>query len=572
MAPLTPARFAGVLGVAALAACTGQLGAPSGPAADVPLTDGDPSSASDEDVTGADQPLTVKPQVVGRLSRLEYDNTVRDLLGTALTPAREFPADGTAEGFDTVGSALSISPLHVVAYERAAHELVAELFSADSEARRRIVHCDVEQGSVEDAQQCARAIVGDFARRAFRRPVTADEVDGLLAPLRVAQEVGATRTEGIRHSLAAVLISPFFLFKVEMDDDPASTQPRRLGAYELASRLSYALWSTLPDDVLLAAAESGELTSDAGLSAQIDRMLADPRSDMLLRSFAGRWLEFEELETHEVSADVFPEYGPDVARGMKLEAQHFFRDFLHSDRHVEDMLSADFTYADAPLASYYGLARDGGEPGDFVRVDTAGSERTGLLTLGALLTVTSFSSRTSVVRRGEFLFSRLLCQHVPPPPPGVEGISMDGAEGLTLRQRLERHRADPDCKGCHTLMDPLGFGLESFDAIGRHRTHEGSLPIDATGVMPNGTRFDGAAELSQILGDDPKFTRCVTKKFFTYAGRRLLGAGDGASVRHDEAWVEHVAAQADAEGGSLRSIIRAVLLSEPFRSRVPSES
>jgi hypothetical protein len=563
MAPLRTVTRSGVLGLAALAAsCHGELGAPSGPTTEALEPIGAPM-----DGAGEEDPLRVEPLVVGRLSRLEYNNTVRDLLGSALTPADSFPADGTAEGFDTVGSALSLSPLHVIAYERAAHELVGELFESDSEARQRIVHCDVEQGSADEAEACARAILTDFARRAWRRPVTTAEIDAVLLPFRTAAEVGATRTEGIRHSLAATLISPFFIFKVEVDDDPTSTEPRRLDAYELATRLSYTLWSTLPDDALLAAAESGALLTDAGLSAQIDRMLDDPRSDTLLQAFAGRWLEFEELEAHEVSAEVFPEFTPEVARAMKLEAHHFMRDFLRSERPVKELLTASFTYVDETLASYYGLPFEAAEEGAFTRVDTTGSARSGLLTLGALLTVTSFSARTSVVRRGEFVFSRFLCQHIPPPPPGVEGISLEGAEGLTLRQRLERHRADPACSGCHSLMDPLGFGLESFDAIGRHRTHEGTLPVDASGVLPDGTTFDGATELSQILGDDPKFSRCVTKKFFTYAGGRLLG-----SSRTDDAWVEHVSTLAEeADGGSLRSVIRSVLLSEPFRSRVPSE-
>jgi hypothetical protein len=216
---------------------------------------------------------------------------------------------------------------------------------------------------------------------------------------------------------------------------------------------------------------------------------------------------------------------------------------------------------------------EGAEDGSFVRIDGAAGKRSGLLTLGALLTLTSFSSRTSVVRRGEFVFSRMLCQHVPPPPPGVEGISMEDAEGLTLRERLERHRSDPACTGCHTLMDPLGFGLENYDAVGRFRTLEGTLPVDASGVLPDGTNFDGAAELGQILGDDPGFVKCVTKKFATYAGGRMLHSGGSAHGKNDEGWVEHLTEQAEQDGGgSLRAVIRAVLTSEIFRSRVPAES
>ncbi len=571
MAPLRRPTFAYAIALAgACAACTGELlDVPAGPSSDSPWSNASTASNGGSEGGGdappEEVPLTLSPLVVRRLSRFEYNNTVRDLFGTQLTPADALPADGTAEGFDTVGSALSLSPLHVIAYERAAHDLVNELFASDSEARRRILSCDVEQGEADEALACAGSILSAFARRAFRRPVTQGEIDAVLSPFRTAQEVGATRTEGIKHSLAAVLISPFFIFKIETDEDPSSTEPHRLSPHELATRLSYSLWSTLPDDALMASADSGALTTDDELAAQIERMLDDPRADALLLAFAGRWLELAEFEAHEVSADIFPEFAPEIARSMTLEASRFFGAFLRSDQPATKMLTAGFTYVDAALASYYGLPFDGSDPDTFVRVDTAGSDRTGLLTLGALLTTTSFSSRTSIVRRGEFVFSRILCQHVPPPPPGVEGIPTDGAEDLTLRQRFERHRADPACAGCHTLMDPLGFGLEHYDAIGRYRTHEGSRPVDATGKMPDGTLFDGAAELSRIIEQDPRFAQCITKKFLTYAGGRLL------DTRPDYAWIEHLTSVAQTTGGgSLRSVIRTVLLSEPFRSRVPS--
>lgn len=559
------ASYAGATGLTAAlvaAACTGQLGELSKSDAER----ADPSQDEPVDPTTG-EPLEVRPLVVSRLNRLEYNNTVRDLLGSQLRPADGFPADGLAGGFDTVGVALSLSPTYVIAYERAAHELIDELFAnPESSHFAKIVLCDVEEGDAETGLDCARSILKEFTRRAWRRPVTDEEVDSVLHPFQVASEVGATRTDGLRHSLAAVLMSPFFLFKLEIDPDPSSTEPRDLSPYELATRLSYALWATTPDDELLEAAESGNLTSDEGLAAQIDRMLDDPRSDALLESFAARWLDFKRIDTHEVNPSIFPEYDEPLARSMRRETEFFIREFLHDDRPVAEMLTAGFTYVDERLAAHYGLSLPTDSPEGFSRIDTAGTERIGLLTLGSLLTTTSFSSRTSPVRRGEFVFSHLLCGSVPPPPPGVEGLPAEDVSGLSLRERLEQHRSDPSCSGCHSLMDPLGFGFENYDAIGRYRTLDGTAPINAAGEL-DGVPFTGAEELSLILSDDPRLAACVMEKFLTYAGRRPL------SAQGDQGWVAYLTDLAEkADGGSLRSIIRTVLSSDPFRRRVPSGS
>lgn len=546
------------------AACTAQLGEPSKSDAKSPGTPGSGDEPTDPE-TG--EPLVLRPLVVSRLNRLEYNNTVRDLLGSQLRPADGFPADGLAEGFDTVGVALSLSPTHVIAYERAAHELVDELFANPESAHfTKIVSCDVEEGDADTGLACARSILEDFARRAWRRPVTDEELDSVLHPFQVASEVGATRTIALRHSLAAVLMSPYFLFKLEIDPDPSSTEPRDLTPYELATRLSYTLWATMPDDELFAAAESGNLTSDEGLAAQIDRMLDDPRSDALVESFAARWLGFKRIDTHEVNFAIFPEYDEQLARSMRRETELFIREFLHDERPVAEMLTAGFTYIDERLATHYGLSLPDGSAEGFARIDTAGSERIGLLTLGSLLTTTSFSSRTSPVRRGEFVFSHLLCGTVPPPPPGVEGLPAEDVSGLSLRERLEQHREDPACSGCHSLMDPLGFGFENYDAIGRYRTLDGTVPINAAGEL-DGMPFTGAEELSSILRDDPRLLACVVQKFLIYAGRRPL------SGKGDQGWVTYSADLAEqADGGSLRSIVRTVLMSDPFRRRVPSGS
>lgn len=547
------------------AACTGQLGDGLENGTDGTNGSGGPGAGDGPVDPTTGEPLVLRPLVVSRLNRLEYNNTVRDLLGSQLRPADGFPADGVAGGFETVGVALSLSPTYVIAYERAAHELIDELFASDAPQAASILSCDVEAGDTAEGDACARSILTDFSHRAWRRPVTSEEVDSVLHPFQIAAEVGATRTDGLKHALAAVLMSPFFIFKLEIDEDSTSSEPRDLNPYELAARLSYSLWATMPDDELMAAAESGSLTSDEGLATQIDRMLDDPRSDALLESFAARWLEFKRIDTHEVNASLFPEYDEPLARSMRRETELFIREFLHGDRPVSEMLTAGFTYVDGRLATHYGLSGAGDDPEQFARVETAGTERIGLLTLGSLLTTTSFSSRTSPVRRGEFVFSHLLCGSVPPPPPGVEGLPMDDVSGLSLRERLELHRADPSCSGCHNLMDPLGFGFEHYDAIGRYRTQDGTAQVNASGEL-DGASFSGADELSELLGQDPRFLDCVTKKFFTYAARRV------PSGRNDEGWVTYLGDLAEADGGSLRAIVRTLLMSEPFRRRVPSGS
>jgi hypothetical protein len=545
-----------------LASCTGSLENPAGPGA--PSASPGRTGASDStDGGGASSQsdgasaLPKDPGVVTmrRLNHVEYNNTVRDLLGTQLKPADEFPADDLGGGFDTVGSALSLSPAYVLAYERSAHALVEDTF-ADAARRARLIPCDVDGD-----ETCARSVVDALARKAFRRPVTAAEVDALMLPVNTAQRLGATRSDGLKHALAAVLLSPLFLFKSEVHDAAAGGASQRLTSHQVATRLSYALWSTMPDEPLSAAADRGELATEAQIGAQIERMLTDRRADALLDTFAAQWLEYANLSAHEVERNAFPRYTPALARSMQLEARRFVEEFLRSSAPVEEMLTARFTFVDAALATHYGLPappRTTSNP--LTRVDTSAAPRSGLLTLGAFLTATSFSARTSPVKRGDFVFSQLLCGTIAPPPPDVPALP-EGMDSLTLRERLEQHRENPSCAACHNLMDPIGFGLEQYDAIGSYRMRDGTAEIDATGMLPNGDAFDGALELSALLAADPRFPRCVTKKFLTFAAGRLLDRPA------DNAWVEQLAKRAQADGGSLKSIIRAVLLSDVFLSR-----
>jgi len=556
--------WAALISLALAAACTGKISGAGGTGSGLGTGTGAGIGTGSGGATGGaggsavtTAPTNAGAVVVRRLNHDEYNNTVRDLLGTTLKPATDFPADDLGAEFDTVGSALSLSPGYVMTYESAANALVTDLF-ANATRKAKVVTCNVDTAG----DTCAQTVIGSFARRAWRRPVTSDEVQGLMLPVTTARTQGLTATDGLKAALAAVMLSPYFVFKVEIDADASSTQSRRVSPHELATRLSYALWSSMPDDALSAAADAGELATDEQVAAQVDRMLADSRADTLLDAFAGEWLDYRALDTHDVDTKTFPKYTPALLASMRSEARRFMQEFLRNEMPVQQMLNARFTFVDAALATHYGVARSGGAASDLVRVDTSATNRSGLLTLGAFLTSTSLANRTSPVKRGNFIFTRLLCGFIAQPPPDVPSLPEQDTSGLTLRQRLEAHRSKPECMPCHSVMDPLGFGLENYDAIGAYRTMDGTAAIDATGTLPDGkTAFSGAVELAAALSTDASFSACLTNKFMTFAIGRLL------DQRDDATWVNYLANRAGASGGSLRTIIRTVMLSEAFRSR-----
>jgi Protein of unknown function (DUF1592)/Protein of unknown function (DUF1588)/Protein of unknown function (DUF1587)/Protein of unknown function (DUF1595)/Protein of unknown function (DUF1585) len=509
-------------------------------------------------VVPANPPQNPGYMVVRRLNQAEYNNTVVDLLGTKLTPANTFPGDDLGAEFDTVGSALSLAPQYVSNYESAATNLITDLF-ADAIRQKTIVTCDVTTAG--DA--CAKTILTAFARKAWRRPVTADEATGLMAPVTTAKTLGLTPVDGLKAALTGVLISPFFIYKLEMDPNPLSGPVRRLNAFELATRLSYSLWSTTPDPTLSAAADAGQLTTDDQVAAQVTRMLADPRADTLLDNFAAKWLDTGD-DGHDFDAKLYPKYTAALGTSMKTEPRRYMQEFLHNPLNVTGIIDSRFTFVDATLATFYGLTRTGAtSPTDFIKVDTTGTQREGLLTLGAFLMTTAYPNRTSPVRRGEYVFRRVLCDVVPDPPANVPVLSETVVAGQTLRQRLEAHRAKPECSPCHNLMDPIGFGLENYDAIGAYRTMDSGAAVDSKGTLTDGTTFSGAIELAGILAKDPRLPQCVTEKLMTFAIGRLLVQPD------DGQWIGYLSARAQATDGSLRSIIRTVLLSDAFRSRQP---
>jgi len=427
---------------------------------------------------------------------------------------------------------------------------------AEKPSRRKVLICDPNSGP-----DCVERILSTLARRAYRRPVTKDEVASLLRFVSLARSEGQTPEQGIQLAIQAILVSPHFLFRIEHDPDP--TDPamiHNISEVELASRLSYFLWSSMPDDELLAAAEAGQLRTPGVLETQVKRMLADPRSAALANNFVGQWLETRNLDTVEPDLQKFPEWGPDLRNAMKTETWMFFNAILSENRPLSDFLDARFTFLNDLLAKHYGI--DGVAGPGFRRLDLNTEQRGGILSQASVLTVSSYSNRTSPVIRGKYVLQNILGAPPPPPPPNLPVLDEE-AVGKTssLRQQLEKHRSNAVCASCHSRMDVLGFGLENYDAVGKWRTLDGKFPIDSSGTLPNGKSFSGPAELRVLLKEElPEFARCLTEKMLTYS----LGRG---LEKYDNRTVDEITRKVAASGFQFQTLILEIVRSLPFQSR-----
>ena len=481
-----------LLPLAVLLGCNGVIGSSEA---------GDPFAGPGGAEAGA-----VAAQVMHRLNQTEYRNTTRDLLGTSLDLAASFPADDVSFGFDNIAQVLTVSPLHFELYDQAAQALADEVLNTS--IRDTIVFCDATDAS------CRTDVLRELASRAWRRPANDEEVARLQGLVEVALGEGEGVEQGLRLAIQGIVLSPHFIYRPELDDDPLSGEPRALNDYELASRMSYFLWSSMPDEALFEAAAAGALQNESGLRAQVDRMLSDPKAQALVDNFAGQWLRTRSLEDHVPDYASFPQWDGALRDAMREETKLFFAEFLSGNASMDGFLLSDFTFLNQRLAEHYGLALDLGAELERVTLDTNDS-RFGLLTLGSLLTVTSTPIRTSPVKRGVWILEQLLCSEPPPPPPGVEGLPDGDMSSGTLRDRLELHRADPACASCHNLMDPLGLGLEHYDAIGRYRTEDDGFAVDASGQLIDGETFTNAREMAALIQDDARFDHCVVEKLFT---------------------------------------------------------
>jgi hypothetical protein len=410
-------------------------------------------------------------------------------------------------------------------------------------------------------REAARKIIERFASRAYRRPVKESETMRLMRLFDLADENGETFERAIQLCVQAVLVSPHFLYKVEQPGSiERDGETRRLNDFELASNLSYFLWSSMPDEQLFRLAEGGKLREGDNLQRQVRRMLADHKAEAFVENFALQWLELRNLDTVTPDKGTFPQFNDKLRAAMRRETEMFFTAILREDRSVLDLLAADFTYMDESLAKLYGFQ---GIDGDrFQRVSLAGTNRGGLLTQAGVLTVTSNPTRTSPVKRGKWVLENLLGE--PPPPPAPDAAPLDDQTQLTgtLRQRLEQHRADPRCATCHQKMDPLGFALENFDAIGGWRTRDEGQPIDATGELPSGEKFNGAKELQSLLLETKRdqFVRCLTEKMLTYA----LGRG---LEYYDQCAVNEIRTAVAEDDYRISTLVLEIVRSDPFQRR-----
>lgn len=640
---------------------------------------------------------TMKPDpgrvTTHRLNRVEYANTVRDLLGVDFRATQEFPPDDSGYGFDNNGDVLTVSPALMQKYLAAAERIAARavggnplpapgIFTRHDRVRRvgdgaielrEILEYDAEylirvnvtghrgaddapvtlvisvdgepvktdvlpvqlsavnkqanstQRAVEDVRVfltgnehvfraefvndvdfkkipeksrrdvalnifpefvdvagpyapatphpvakkalvcnpasgpvCVHRILTTLAHRAYRRPVTPADVAQLTRVYDKARASRYSPTQSLQFAITRVLVSPPFLFRIERDPKPGLVAP--VSDVELASRLSYFLWSSMPDDELMRLGEANRLHTPAVLQAQVKRMMADPKAAAFSDNFVGQWLETRSLDAVKRDAARFPEWNAELREAMRSETRLFFDAVLRENRPIADFINGKYTFLNELLARHYGIA--GVEGSRFRRVELTTDQRSGVFTQASVLTVSSYPTRTSVVLRGKFLLDNVLNAPPPPPPPDVPSLD-EKTVGVaaSLRVQMEQHRTDPFCASCHTKMDPLGFGLENYDAIGKWRTAEGTFAIDSHGWFPSGQKFSNPDEMKTLmLGAMPQFTRSLAEKMLTYALGRGIEAYDRPVVR---ALVEQTA----ADGYRLQSLIQGIVTSVPFQQR-----
>ncbi len=440
----------------------------------------------------------------------------------------------------------------------------------ETASRRRIFVC--KPASARDEEPCARKILSNLAYHAFRRPVADGDIQPLLAFYEEGRREGTFET-GVEAALRALLVSPDFLFRIERDPPglgPATVHT--VNDFELASRLSFFLWSSIPDDELLNLAAQDKLHEPPVLTQQVNRMLEDSRSKALTDNFAGQWLYLRNLAQVRPDPDDFPEFDASLRQSFQRETELFFADILRSGRPVTDLLDARYTFLNQRLAEHYGIPNIYGS--EFRRVSLSDPDRGGLLGQGSILTVTSYPNRTSVVQRGKWVLENLLGAPPPPPPPDVpslKGHSKNG-EHMTMREQMEEHRANPTCAACHSRMDPIGFALENYDGIGKWRAKDAGRTIDASGKLPDGSQFEGLPGLRELLltkhRDD--FIATVTEKLLTYALGRGLEYYDKPAVRSIVRDAE--GPDTNAPAPSFQALIKAVVRSVPFQMRRTPES
>ncbi len=513
-------------------------------------------SRADETVASgpAADPVTAR-----RLNRAEYNNSIRDLVGADLRLGADLPPDDSGYGFDNMAEVLTLSPILMERYLAS-----AERVAMNPDIRDRIVACIGK----ELRAACARRVIATFAHNAFRRPVLPAEVDRLMQFQAMAARDGQQFEDSVMLAVKAILVSPRFLFRVE------ENRPGAISDVELATRLSYLLWSSTPDEELLRLAESGQLrgTTPSGesiLEQQVQRMLKSWKAGALASNFGGQWLQFRNLDRVFPDPRLFPDFDWRLRQAMPRETLLFFQSIVAEDRSIFDFIDAKYTFVNERLARHYGM--EGVKGNEFRRVELDGTQRAGVLTQAGILAITSLSTRTSPVLRGKYILETIFNAPPPPPPPDVPSLpEAKGEKPASVRQQLEQHRSNAVCASCHSRMDPLGFGLENYDAVGAWRTAEGTgddqIPVDASGTLPAGMgsaqprAFNGPAELRQLLRSQPDlFRKALATKLLTYALGRGPEPADRIAI---DSIIDRLASQDDR----FSQLVVGVVESVPFQS------
>ena len=511
-------------------------------------------------------PSTVNPgrSPLRRLSGFEYDNTVRDLVGITTSPSLNvpysatFPLQGGAFSNDADGQ--TVSDVLVEAYRRAAEEIAAA--SIPRLAALAPACNPAETGSAA----CATSFIRAFGKKAFRRPLTSEEVASYQDLFTDGSSAGSYEG-GIAEVIAGMLQSRHFLYRVERGLPTANPQVLSLTSYELATRLAYFVWSSMPDQALFAAADDNQLATVNQLRAQVARMLDDPRAHAMVARFHREWLRLDDVLQVTKSTALYPEWNPALAADLVTESETFVDNVFWSDGGLATLLTAPYSYMNGNVAKHYGLTVPPESAATFMRVNLAPTQRAGILTQGAFLAGQNRSSLTSPTQRGLFVRSRLLCSAVPPPPPGVSFTPPDLPPGLTTRQRIEAATADAPCAACHRQFDPLGFAFENFDTFGRWRATDGNLPIDASGEIvaakdprTNGP-FNGAVELMQRLATSGDVRACVAAQWFRWSSGRVETLPDDACS------LLAINKQFEAANYDMRALLPAIVTTDAFRFR-----
>ncbi|HYP14922.1 MAG TPA: DUF1588 domain-containing protein [Bryobacteraceae bacterium] len=498
---------------------------------------------------------------IRRLNRDEYAATIGDLLDVRLDLGRSLPVDAAGgEGFDNAAETLFLSPIHSEKYLDAA-KFVLQFAAADSRARSRIL--SVRPGPGVSEEVAARRNLEILLPRAFRRPVTEADIAPYMDLMRAASKRGEPFDAALLFAIRAVLISPQFLFRAEAPNPQAEVRP--LDDFALASRLSYFLWGSMPDELLFDIAAAGKLNDPEVLRAQVGRMLRNPKSFEFAERFVEQWLRTRELGGEKApDATLFPAYykDEDIRSDIRYQPIFFFREIIAKRLSLLNLLDSKFTIATRRLASLYEMKVDKSVTQQPARVELAeGSNRGGLLGMAAVMAVSSYPYRTSPVLRGAWVLDSILGTPPPPPPPNVPPLEQESqsAAPKSVRERLTQHRANPACASCHSRIDPLGFALDNYDVIGRWRTEEGGKPVDTAGELPDGTKINGPAELKAVLLQRKDlFVRNITNKMLGYA------LGRGLTVM-DSCTVDNIVGQVKEKDYDAQALIESIVLSMPFR-------